>query len=74
MQKLTVSRDDEVYEAFADIARTPDGILICTYRESMAHGPWPFSRIVVRHSEDGGYTWQPRQVVIEKDGEKGKGD
>ena len=73
MQKLTVSRDDEVYEAFADIARTPDGSLVCTYRESMAHGPWPFSRIVVRHSEDGGYTWQPRQVVIEKDGEKGEG-
>lgn len=39
MQKLTVSRDDDVYEAFADIARTPDGILVCTYRESMAHGP-----------------------------------
>ncbi len=73
MQKLTVSRDDGIYEAFADIARTPDGTLVCTYRESMAHGPWPFSRIVVRHSEDGGYTWQPRQVVIEKDGEKGEG-
>ena len=73
MQKLTVSRDDGVYEAFADIARTPDGTLVCTYRESMAHAPWPFSRIVVRRSEDGGYTWQPKQVVIEKDSEAGEG-
>ena len=73
MQKLTVSRDDGVYEAFADIARTPDGTLVCTYRESMAHAPWPFSRIVVRRSEDGGYTWQPKQVVIQKDGEEGEG-
>jgi sialidase-1 len=73
MQKLTVSRDDEVYEAFADIARTPDGALVCTYRESMAHAPWPFSRIVVRRSEDGGYTWQPRQVIIEKNTEAGEG-
>ena len=24
-------------------------------------------------SEDGGYTWQPKQVVIEKDGKKGEG-
>lgn len=73
MQKLTVSRDDGVYEAFADIARAPDGTLVCTYRESMAHAPWPFSRVVVRRSEDGGCTWLPRQVVIEKDDEAGEG-
>ncbi len=73
MQKLTVSRDDNIYEAFADIAQTSDGTLVCTYRESMAHAPWPFSRIVVRRSEDGGYTWRPKQVLIEKSQEKGEG-
>lgn len=73
MQKLTVSRDDELYEAFADIAQTPDGTLVCTYRESMAHAPWPFSRIVVRRSEDGGYTWRAKQVLIEKNDEAGEG-
>jgi sialidase-1 len=73
MQKLTVSRDDGVYEAFADIAQTPGGTLVCTYRESMAHAPWPFSRIVVRRSENGGFTWPHRQVVIEKDDEAGEG-
>lgn len=73
MQKLTVSRDDGVYEAFADISQALDGTLVCTYRESMAHAPWPFSRIVVRRSGDGGYTWQPKQVVIEKNDEAGEG-
>ena len=73
MQKLTVSRDDSTYEAFADIAKASDGTLVCTYRESMAHAPWPFSRVVVRRSEDGGYTWLGRQVLIEKDLKKGEG-
>ena len=39
MQRIVVSRDDSIYEAFADIAQTPDGTLLCTYRESMAHSP-----------------------------------
>jgi len=73
MQKLTVARDDSVYEAFADVAKAADGALVCTYRESMAHAPWPFSRVIVRRSEDGGYTWLGRQVLIEKDLEKGEG-
>jgi len=28
MQTITVSRDDSLYEAFTDIAQTPDGILL----------------------------------------------
>ena len=35
MQTITVSRNDEIYEAFADVAQAADGTLICTYRESM---------------------------------------
>ena len=73
MQKLVVSRDDSVYEAFADIAQAPDGTLVCTYREAMAHVPPTFSRIVVRRSEDGGYTWLAKQVLIEKTRQKGQG-
>ena len=73
MQKLVVSRDDSVYEAFADLAQTEDGVLVCTYRESMAHAAWPFSRIIVRRSEDGGYTWRPKQVIIEKSRDDGEG-
>lgn len=66
MQKTTISRDDSLYQAFADIARTPDGALVCTYRESLCHGPIPFSRVMVRRSRDGGRRWGPPQLVIER--------
>ena len=67
MQTMTISRNDDVYEAFPDIARAGDGTLVCTYRESLCHGPWPFSRVILRRSVDDGMTWGPRQVVIEQD-------
>ena len=66
MQTLTVSRNDEIYEAFADVAQAVDGTLVCTYRESMGHSSRPFSRIIVRRSFDRGLTWGPRQVVLEQ--------
>ncbi|MBT4503757.1 MAG: exo-alpha-sialidase [Gemmatimonadetes bacterium] len=66
MQTLTVSRNDEIYEAFADVAQAVDGTLVCTYRESMGHSSRPFSRIIVRRSFDRGLTWGPRQVVLER--------
>ena len=65
MEKITVSRNDDVYEAFADIAKATDGTLVCTYRESMFHSSRPFSRIVVRRSGDHGKTWGPRQGICE---------
>ena len=30
---------------------------MCIYRECMGHGPFPFSRLAVRRSLDGGMTW-----------------
>ena len=51
MERITISRDDDLYEAFADIAQTPDGMLAVTYRESLRHGPQPFSRVAVRTKE-----------------------
>jgi hypothetical protein len=76
MQILTVSRNDEIYEAFADVAQTPDGTLVCTYRESMCHSSRPWSKVIVRHSVDCGLSWGPRQVVVERTREEsdaGKG-
>ena len=66
MQRITVSRNDDIYEAFADIAKAADGTLVCTYRESMCHSQRPFSRVIVRRSGDAGKTWGPRQVVCER--------
>ena len=76
MQKITVSRTDDLYEAFADIAKAADGTLVCTYRESMCHSQQPFSRIVVRRSVDQGKSWGPRQLICEctrEDNVAGKG-
>jgi len=65
MIKLTVSRDDNIYECFPDVAMTPDGTLVCIYRECMMHAPFPFSRIAVRRSTDGGYNWQEKRILTE---------
>ena len=66
MQKITVSRTDDLYEAFADIAKAADGTLVCTYRESMCHSQQPFSRIVVRRSVE------PDNSVVEVVAPSGK--
>lgn len=73
MEKLTVCRDDGVYECSPDLAQASDGTLVLTYRESGGHLPQPFSRIIVRRSEDGGYTWSERRVLCEKNSEKDEG-
>ncbi len=65
MLKQTVSRDDHIYECFPDIAMTPDGVLVCMYRECMMHAPFPFSRLVVRRSLDGGRNWQDKTLLTE---------
>ena len=72
IEKLTISRNDNIYEAFADIAQSK-GILVVTYRESMMHSPYPFSRVVVRRSIDGGNAWLAKQVLIAKDATAGQG-
>ena len=65
MIKTIISRDDHVYACFPDIARTPGGTLVCVYRECMMHAPFPFSRIAVRRSLDGGMSWSDRQLLVE---------
>ena len=72
MQKMAVSRNDDIYEANADIAQAADGTLICTYRESMVHEPRPWSKVIVRRSHDRGLTWGPRQIVIERTREQSR--
>ena len=65
MIKLTVSRNDNIYECFPDIAKAPDGTLVCCYRECMGHGPYPFSRLVSRRSFDNGKNWTERKILLE---------
>jgi hypothetical protein len=65
MEKFIVSRNDHIYACFPDLARTPAGTLVCIYRESMGHAPFPFSRLAVRRSLDEGKTWTDRQIIFE---------
>ena len=65
VEKRTVSRNDHIYEAFPDVALTPGGTLVVVYRECMGHGPFPFSRLVVRRSLDGGMNWSDREILLE---------
>ena len=65
MVRYTVSRNDNLYECFPDIAQNPDGTLVCIYRECMGHGPYPFSRLVWRRSFDEGQNWTEREIITE---------
>ena len=38
IEKFTVSRDDDVYEAWPDVAKSDDGALICVFTEGAHHG------------------------------------
>ena len=65
MIKTTISRHDHIYECFPDIARAADGTLVCIYRECMGHGPFPFSRLVIRRSGDDAMNWTEREILTE---------
>ncbi len=65
VEKRTIARNDHIYSAFPDITRTRGGALVLIYRESMGHGPLPFSRLIVRRSLDGGDTWTDRHILLE---------
>ena len=65
MIRSIVSRNDDLYECFPDVALCDDGTLVCVYRECMFHAPFPFSRLVCRRSLDGGQSWLRRQIIDE---------
>ena len=65
VEKVTISRNDQIYEFDPDLTLLPDGKLICIYRESDGHSVQSFSRIITRSSIDGGHRWSDRQVIVE---------
>jgi len=69
--KITVSRNDEVYECFPDLVHTNSGKLIVIYRESDSHGAQDYSHLIMRHSLDDGESWSERFVLIESYQEEG---
>ena len=64
IEKVIVSRNDNVYELTPDLVRLPNGKLICIYRESDGHTVRKFSNVAYRHSWDGGHTWSERHELV----------
>ena len=56
MRHVTISRNDDLYEAFPDLCLLPSGKLLCIYRESDWHVA-STSRTMLTESDDHGRTW-----------------
>lgn len=65
IEKFLVSRHDEHYQAWPDIAATPTGRLICTFAQCKHHGDRGFARFVTVDSTDRGRTWSAPKVLVE---------
>ena len=65
IKKYTISRDDNIYEAFPDIAITNDNTLICVFTECISHANRDCSRIMLTESYDKGRTWTKKHPLSE---------
>ncbi len=66
MKKITVSRDDFIYEAWPDVAMLKNGRMVCVFSECAHHGVRDDARIVIKTSDDNGETWSEKQYLTEK--------
>ena len=67
VEKFTIARNDQVYECFPHMCRLQSGRIMLTYRESNGHVASDYCRLIVRYSDDAGYTWSERQVIRDED-------
>lgn len=65
MVKSTVSAEPNIYKMIPDLARCDDGTMVCAYRESLIHGRWPWNRVAMNISKDGGYNWRPKKIIAD---------
>ena len=63
---VTIDRDEDVYQAYADVALSDDGRLICVWREAAGHASGDWARLVFRESLDLGRTWGERQILADE--------
>jgi hypothetical protein len=67
IERFTISRNDDDYEAFPSLCRTRAGRIILVYRESNGHVASEYCRLILRHSDDGGLTWSQRRLFRDED-------
>ena len=65
IEKITISRDDSIYEAFPDVVLTSSGRLICVFAECTHHRDRSYTRLVLTDSVDRGRTWSPKRPLTE---------
>jgi sialidase-1 len=65
VERFTVSRDDNIYEAFPDVAITPSGRLVCVFSECTHHGDRRYTCVMVATSDDRGRTWSTKRRLSE---------
>lgn len=63
--KYTVSRDDNWYEAWPDVALTEDNKLICVFSQCTHHGDRSATRLMIIESTDRGRTWGNKRPFTE---------
>ena len=54
MEQFIVSRDDEIYEAFPDVALTLSQRLVCVFAECTHHRDRSYTRVMMITSDDRG--------------------
>ena len=66
MEQFVISRDDEIYEAFPDVALTQAGRLVCVFAECTHHRDRSYTCVMVTHSDDRGRTWTPKRPLSDE--------
>jgi len=66
IKKFTVSRDENIYEAWPDVTLVNDKKLIAVFTECEHHLDRNNSRIVLVESNDRGETWSEKRALTEK--------
>lgn len=61
IQKFSVSKDDNYYEAFPDVVLTDGGKLIVVFEECTHHSDRSYARIMKTESTDRGRTWTKKE-------------
>ena len=63
MEQFIVSRDDEIYEAFPDVALTLSQRLVCVFAECTHHRDRSYTRVMMITSDDRGRTWSAKSPI-----------
>lgn len=65
---VTLVKEPDKHFAFPGVARLKNGDLAVVYREGTIHGNEPIGKISLSRSKDGGRTWLPRVIAMDRPG------